>query len=121
MHSVQMVIQHIRVEWFLFSSSHLLQDEVKHEDETAEVHVVIITVEVQGAVAGSMTQVFERAAAQRAAEWTPEGAGEGAEGVVMPTATWIWHYTHLWEKRTSVCRLQYVLVWVFSSPAVTGR
>lgn len=42
---------------------HLLQDEVKHEDEATEVHVVIITVQIQGAVTGGVSQVFEGAAA----------------------------------------------------------
>lgn len=65
---------------------HLLQDEVKHEDETAKVHVIIITVEVQGTIASGVTQVFKGAAVQGAAEGAPEGAGEGAQGVVLPAS-----------------------------------
>lgn len=33
---------------------HLFEDEVKHEDEAAQVHVIIVTVQVQGTVSCSM-------------------------------------------------------------------
>lgn len=67
----------------------LLQDEVKHENETAEVHVIIVTVQIQSAVASGVAQVFKWAAAQGTAEWASEGAGERAEGVMLPTASWV--------------------------------
>lgn len=80
-------------------SGYLLQDEIKHEDEAAEVHVVILTVQVESAVARGVAKVFKGAAAQGAAERAPEGAGERAEGVVLAPATWIWHHAHLQIKR----------------------
>lgn len=68
---------------------HLLQDEVKHKDEAAEVHVIVLTVQIESAVACGMAQVLKGAAAQGAAERAPEGAGERTEGVVLPTPPWI--------------------------------
>lgn len=68
---------------------HLLEDEVKHEDEAAQVHVVIVTVQIQSTVASSVPQVFKGAATQRAAERAAEWTGERAQGVVLSTASWI--------------------------------
>lgn len=82
-------------------SGYLLQDEIKHEDEAAEVHVVILTVQVESAVARGVAKVFKGAAAQGAAERAPEGTGERAQGVVLPPATWIRHHTYLQIKRFS--------------------
>lgn len=70
--------------------SYLLEDEVEHEDEAVEVHVVLFAVQVEGAVSGSMAQVLEGAAAEGAAvQRAGEGAGQGAQCVVLPVTPWI--------------------------------
>ncbi len=60
---------------------HLFKHQVKHEDEAAQVHVVVVAVQVQGAVSGGVAEVLEGAAAQGA----PERTGKRTQVIVLPS------------------------------------
>lgn len=81
-------------------AGHLFEEKVEHENETGQIHVVILAVQVQGAVSGGVTQVPEGAAAQRAPERAPERAGKWAQCVVLAPAARIRHHAHLWADPT---------------------
>lgn len=64
---------------------YLFKEEVKHKNEAAQVHVIILVVQVQSTVPRGMAQIPEGATVQRASE----GAWEWTKCALLPSTTWV--------------------------------
>lgn len=55
-HLLSVSVTYLMGIWGIF---HLFKDEIKHQNEAAQVYVIIITIEIQSAVSCGVTEVLE--------------------------------------------------------------
>lgn len=83
--------------------SYLLQEKIKHEDETIQIHFIIFTVKVNSP-SSLVSKILERATKwtmHRTPEWTLKRTMKWTQHIVLSSSTRIRGNTHLEEKTST--------------------